>query len=166
MLDLQIQFLQEDGLPDLARWLVRKWDACKNRKATAQKMLDDSGLTLEDLEVLWADQVRVQTRPLVAARAGLAKAAIKSILDLAEYQKSITKEIDSLDRLVNTGGIDVADVEDRRSDLVVKLENVISQIRRKRGQLGVSERANLKQMESSPYLKVHFFFRLLFLGCM
>ena len=82
---------------DLTRWLVRKWDTCKSRKVAAQKVLDDTDLILEDLQALWADQVCIQTRPLVAARAGLAKAAIKSILDLVEYQKSIMKEIDSLD---------------------------------------------------------------------
>ena len=139
---------------DLTRWLVRKWDTCKERKVVAQKVLDDNDLTLEDLELLWADQVRVQTRPLVVARAGLAKAAIKSILDLVEYQRSITKEINSLDRLVDTGGIDVFDAGDRRGDLVAKLENVAAQIRRKKGQLGVSEKVNLKQMESNPYVKV------------
>ena len=90
----------------------------------------------------------------MVAWAGLAKAAIKSILDLVEYQKSIMKDIDSLDRLVNMGSMDVADAGDRRANLVVKLENVAAQIRQKKGQLGVSEKANLKQMESNPYLKV------------
>ena len=155
-MDLQIQFLQEDGLPGLSRWLVRKWDTCKNRKVAAQKVLDESELSVEELEVLWVDQVRVQTRPLTVARAGLAKAAIKAVLDLVEYQRSITKEIDTLNRLVNTGGMDVADAGERRAGLVVKLENVGAQVRRMKGQLGVSEKANLKQMESSPYLKVRF----------
>jgi hypothetical protein len=109
---------------------------------------------MEELEDLWEDQVKVQTHPLVAATGGLAKAAIKSILDLTEYQKSVTKEINSLDRLVKAGNVDVGDAVERHAVLVGKLEDMTVQIRRKRGELGVSDWANLKQMESSQYLKV------------
>ncbi|TEB22292.1 hypothetical protein FA13DRAFT_1921014 [Coprinellus micaceus] len=133
-LDLQIDFLRDNGLNDLATWLVRKWMACQGKKLGAEGVLAKSDLSIRELEVLWADQVEVQTRSLVAETAGLAKAAIK---------KSITKEIDSLDRMVKAGSADVGDLED-----------VMVQIRRKRGELGVSDRANLKQMESSQYLKL------------
>jgi hypothetical protein len=92
----------------------------------------------------------------VAATAGLAKAAIKVILELVEYQKSIAKEVDGLDRMVKAGTLDVGDAVDRRALLVGKLDDIMAQIRRKRGELGVSDRANLKKMESSQYLKVRF----------
>ncbi|TEB19812.1 hypothetical protein FA13DRAFT_1646138, partial [Coprinellus micaceus] len=153
-LDFQIKFLQENGLAELAGWLVRKWNTCQRKKSDAQVTLVESGLSLEELEELWEDQVKVQTRPLVTATGGLAKAAIKLILELTEYQKSITKEIDSLDRLVKAGDVDVGDAVERRAILVGQLENTTVQIRRKRGELGVRERANLKQMESSQYLKL------------
>ncbi|TEB24142.1 hypothetical protein FA13DRAFT_1756912 [Coprinellus micaceus] len=153
-LDLQIKFLQDDGLTQLAGWLVRKWDACQRKEVDAQGTLDKSDLTVGELEGLWEDQVQVQTRPLVSATGGLAKAAIKLVLELTEYQRSIMKEVDGLDRLVNGGDVDVGDAVERRIVLVAKLANVTAQIRRKRGELGVSDKANLKQMESSQYLKL------------
>ncbi|TEB31106.1 hypothetical protein FA13DRAFT_1709947 [Coprinellus micaceus] len=153
-LDFQIKFLQENGLAELTGWLVRKWNTCQRKKSDAQVTLVESGLSLEEPEELWEDQVKVQTRPLVTATGGLAKAAIKLILELTEYQKSITKEIDSLDCLVKAGDVDVGDAVERRAILVGQLENTTVQIRRKRGELGVRERANLKQMESSQYLKL------------
>lgn len=133
---------------------MRKWNTCQRKRADAQGTLIKSGFDVEELEGLWGDQVTVQTRPLVSATGGLAKAAIKLILELTEYQKSIMKEVDGLDRLVKAGDVDVGEAVERRVALVGKLADVTAQIRKKRGELGVSEKANLKQMESSQYLKV------------
>lgn len=117
-------------------------------------MLEDSGYSVAELQDLWNDQVLVQTRPLVSARAGLAKAAIQAIMKLITYQRSVSREIAALDRLVKRGEMDADDAADRREELIQTMEDTASQIRQKRAQLGVTEKANLKRLEENKYLKV------------
>lgn len=85
----------------MGEWIARKWKVCAKRKVEAEQQLNESVYTQEELQSFWRDQVDVQTRPLVAATATLAKRTIQSILDSMDYIKSIDSEIDSLDRLMD-----------------------------------------------------------------
>ncbi|KAJ3499902.1 hypothetical protein NMY22_g19449 [Coprinellus aureogranulatus] len=153
-LDFQIWFLHEEGLPQLAPWLLRKWNTCVARKQSAKAVLDDCDYSVEELGSFWDDQVHTQTRPLVAATAGLAKASIKAVMKLITYQGLVASEIAGLDNLVTRGEMDAEDAVDRRKKLTKTLETTTLQIRRKKAQLGVSDKADLKRLQDNKYLKL------------
>ncbi|KAJ3531227.1 hypothetical protein NMY22_g8250 [Coprinellus aureogranulatus] len=155
-LDLQIWFLKDSGLFQLASWLNRKWNACMQRKEHAKATLVriETDFSTEDLQALWDDQVHVQTRPLVSATAGLAKASIRKIVQLKAYKSSLKREISELEDNIDGGDTDTDEAVDKRARLVEKLKTVDLQIRRRNAQLGITDKANLKRLEDNKYLKV------------
>ncbi|RXW12569.1 hypothetical protein EST38_g13285 [Candolleomyces aberdarensis] len=154
-LDLQINFLREQGLATLGHWLVRKWKACVEKKGPAIEQLNKSLQSLAQLSASWEDQVSVQTRPLVNATSNLAKKSIKAILDLTNYQKTLAREIDGLDRMISQGDTDgLDDMVELRADLVMKRQQAGAQIRKKKTELGVTDQQNLQRLVSNKYLQV------------
>lgn len=154
-IDNQIDFLQEEGFIQFGRWLRRKYDACAKRKGEAEVRLARSGYSKDALAALWADQVDVQTRPLVKATAGLSKASIGKILELGDYLKSLSGDISAIDRAIANGDeVDLDEMTARRGELVTQRDNVEAQIRKRKLQLGVTEQQNLKRLLSNRYLQV------------
>jgi hypothetical protein len=76
----------------LAHWLVQKWNACNKKRNAATEHLEKSTHSAAIFQVLWKDQVQVQTCPLASATSNLAEKAIKTILYLIDYQKSVARD--------------------------------------------------------------------------
>lgn len=154
-IDNQVHFLHEEGFLQFGRWLRRKYDAWAKRKAEAEAHLAKSDYSEDALAALWDDQVEVQTRPLVKATSGLAKKSIAKILELEDHVKTVSRDIRAIDKTIANGDeVDLGEVNMQREELVTQRENVEAQIRKKRSQLGTSERSNLKRLTSNKYLQV------------
>ncbi|KAF6751590.1 hypothetical protein DFP72DRAFT_816334 [Ephemerocybe angulata] len=154
-LDLQVDFLKKEGMMELGDWLRRKWDTCMDKKGKAQGVLDSCPFSELELDDFWKDQVATQTRPLVTATVNLAKNTIKSILDLKEHSKTLLVDIKKLDEAIAQGELeDVDEVMHERGELSAKRDDIEAQIRRKMGQLGVTDKQNLKALLGNKYLQV------------
>ncbi|KAJ3540622.1 hypothetical protein NMY22_g4217 [Coprinellus aureogranulatus] len=154
-LDLLVDFLRREGEMESAEWISRKWKVCMARREAAEQWLTKRKCDTEATRALWNDQVQTQTRPLTRATGHLAKAAIRKILELSAYSKSLASDIRAIDQdKLPQDANALAEVVEKRAGLVGKKEKVDTEIRRARAELGASEKANLKNMMNSKYLQL------------
>ncbi|KAF6743997.1 hypothetical protein DFP72DRAFT_858142 [Ephemerocybe angulata] len=155
-IDMQVQFLQAQSHKQLGKWILCKAEACQEKLSGGLDVINMSPYTEDLLHTEWESQIKVQTWPIITATVGLAKKSIKTILNLIEYGKSLSKEGKHVDQLLGLAvggkGGDVDELLAEKLDLVTKKEGLDRQIQQKRDELGVSETANLKVLMDNKYL--------------
>lgn len=128
---------------------------CSEKRAKALVVVKASEFSELELEAMWADQVRTQTRPQVRATAGLADKAINVIIELMDLEKSLDREIVVVEaKMVADNANDVVGLSEAREGLRRRRELVSSKIDRERKALGVGDGQNLKRLLSNKYLSV------------
>ncbi|KAJ3513219.1 hypothetical protein NMY22_g15109 [Coprinellus aureogranulatus] len=156
-LDLQAAWLQQQNLQHFGQWVTRKSIACQEKLAGAKSTLQSIKIREAVLRSQWELQLQEQTKPLVAATAGLSKKSIKAILGLLDYSQSLDEDRVRIDGLLeNPATFETDDIDDllsQRMELLSKKTQVSEEIQRRRGDLGVSEEADLKSMMGDKYLQ-------------
>jgi len=88
--------------------------------------------------------------------AALGKKAIKAILELMEYLRSLEKDIQSLDRRIGQvlGEDGMSELMEIREALSVKKDGVEVQLQEKRGRLGLEDEEDLRKLMGNKYLEM------------
>ncbi|KAG6807165.1 hypothetical protein H0H92_008576 [Tricholoma furcatifolium] len=155
-LDRQVNHLTTEVQMNLGSWLQRRFLHAQRKKTAAEDILKSCGKSLEYLREQWKAQVKAQTKPLPRQSKGAGKTAVTELMRLRETRDELRQQIKGMNSSL------VMD-QDMPSDVHVEimtdlhttktlLQELELKITRKERLLGVSERAELKQLITNPYI--------------
>lgn len=152
--------MDERSLFDLGLWLQRKWVAMEDKRKRAMEVLEQvlgDGITVDQLELEWANQIKEQTLPLKRQSDSLANKAIEEIMILAKNLDQYKKELKSVEDMLETGvyedNMDQYGAETILEELTTKISKAQRVIEGKKTKLSVDGRLNLKKLLDNEFLR-------------
>lgn len=153
-LDIQVHHLREQSLQSLGSWILRKYNQCIEKKASAVRLLANHAYTDNEIEAEWDAQVFSQTRPLARATGALAKTHIKTIITLIELSNTLAKEVRTIDQRIAEEADGLEDLVEARERASLRKGQVDEQVASKRAALGLQDREDLHKLIRDKYLQL------------
>ncbi|TFY57790.1 hypothetical protein EVJ58_g6817 [Rhodofomes roseus] len=156
VIDTQVKHLDVMSLRKLGQWLSRKWYRCHDRLSTAQREVQDSGFSSDELRAEWRLQIEAQTKPAPKQSRNRGAKTIEAILALQKSQASYDETIRGLEErlLGDLGQLDPQQLDSDLAEARAKRSRIVAAIMHKRTALGVNERSQLSRLTKNKFLQV------------
>ncbi|KAG6806635.1 hypothetical protein H0H92_010586, partial [Tricholoma furcatifolium] len=141
---------------NLGIWLRRRLLHTQRKKTAAEDILRSCGKPLEYLREQWKAQVEAQTKPLRRQSKHAGKNAVTELMRLREMRDELRQQIKDMNSSLvmehdMPSHVHIEMMTDLHATKTL-LQELELKITRKERLLGVSERAELKQLITNPYI--------------
>ncbi|KAI6039182.1 hypothetical protein EDC04DRAFT_2568813 [Pisolithus marmoratus] len=153
-IDFQVHHLDMKSLTGLGQWILRRWNHCQVKKASANKGLRKCGVDTLTLQAEWVSQVAVQTK---AAPWYSAKTTENIILQIMATQKSLESyevRLDELEKELLHGVSDMTSLNIQLAECHKKIRGFKQALQKQKEALGVNGLADLAKLQDSSYLQL------------
>ncbi|KAJ7615780.1 hypothetical protein DFH06DRAFT_1013158 [Mycena polygramma] len=158
-LDTQVKHSDEGNLFRLGEWNKRRSLHSADKRAAAEEVIAECGVSLEVLEEEWKKQIVAQTKPLPRRSKNMAKKAIEVVMALRDAAGIKREQLQACQKAV-LAAIEVGDsdrIQESKADLRTakqELGKAEKRLENKERALGVAERAQLADLKTTKYLEL------------
>ncbi|KAI6037646.1 hypothetical protein EDC04DRAFT_2868602 [Pisolithus marmoratus] len=153
VIDFQVHHLDMKSLNGLGQWLLRQWNHCQEKKASARKGLRRCGVDIPTLQAEWDAQIAAQTKPTPRHTS---KSVENIVLQVMETQKSLEiyeAKLVVLEQDLLHGVPDMINLNIQITECRKKVMNFKQALQRQRSTLGLNGPADLARIQNSSYLQ-------------
>ncbi|KAJ7687669.1 hypothetical protein B0H16DRAFT_1670060 [Mycena metata] len=157
-LDAQIEHADEASLLRLGGWVLRRHKHSRGKRVEATKALAECGYPIATLRAQWLLQVTAQTKPLPKRSKNSGQQAVNNIILLRGSLKTRQQQLaEARAAFVDAAEAGRPEAEALQMDVEAAeaaLKETKEKLRRKEGELGVTERQDLKKLLNSQYMRL------------
>ncbi|KAI6114554.1 hypothetical protein F5141DRAFT_1188004 [Pisolithus sp. B1] len=163
VIDFQVHHLDAKSLTGLGQWLLRQWNHCQAKKASAIRGLRKCGVGILTLQAEWVTQVAVQTKAtphklITDNHCHSAKATENIILQIMATQKSLENyetRLEELEKHLLHVASDMMSLNIQLAECQQRIRCFKQALQKQKATLGVNGLADLATLQSNSYLQVN-----------
>ncbi|KAI6004876.1 hypothetical protein EDD15DRAFT_2384749 [Pisolithus albus] len=145
VIDFQVHYLDGKSLTGLGQWLLRRWNHCQAKKASAIKGLRKSE---------WAAQVAVQTKPTPHKLITDNHYLLLTIMATQKSLENYETRLEELEKDLLHGASDMTSLNIQLSECHQKVKSFKQALQKQKATLGVNGLADLATLQSNSYLQL------------